>query len=141
MELPDLEKQLTKDGPDTKSPYIANSYFVFRNYKAIHKKIETLSTKMIQNIKFFSFSGVSSNIVRDKYQIVKEIKESTFSNVYYAKNLRNNKAVSIKRIKDDKSYFDQSLGEIYVLDYLKKQGNPQKHCFLDLQESFYFNVS
>ena len=80
-------------------------------------------------------------MVRDKYQIIKEIKESTFSNVYFAKNLRNNKPVSVKRIKDGKSYFDQSLNEIFVLDYLKKNGSPQKHNFLDLHESFYFNVT
>lgn len=140
-DIAELEKQLTKDGPDVKSPYIGSFQLSFRNNKHIHKKIETVSTRMIQGIKCYSFSGVEPKVIRDKYQIMKEIKESTFSNVFYAKNLRNSKPVSIKRIKDDKAYFDQSLGEIYVLDYLKKGGNPHKNNFLDFHEAFYFNVS
>lgn len=140
-EIADLEKQMTKDGPDVKSPYISNPHLLFKNYKHIHKKVEAISARMIQGMKCYNFSGVEPKIIRDKYQIIKEIKESTFSNVYFAKNLRNNKPVSLKRIKDDKAYFDQSLGEIYVLEYLKKNGSPQKNSFLEFQEAFYFNVS
>ena len=81
------------------------------------------------------------NNVRDKYEIISELKESTFSHVYLAKNIKTEKLFCIKKIKDDKNFVDQSLTEIYVLDYLKKTGDPAKNNFLDLYEYFYFNVS
>ena len=48
--------------------------------------------------------------------------------------------VCLKRIKDDKNFLDQSLMEIYVLDYLSQQGKSAEHNFLQLYEHFYHNA-
>lgn len=112
----------------------------FKDYNSIVKKIASVSKKIAFNLKFYIYVDADLSIIRDKYEIVKQLKESTFSFVYLAKNMRSGKPVSIKKIKNDKTFFDQSLSEIYILDYLKKSGNPTKNNFLDFQEAFYFNV-
>lgn len=139
-EIPILEKQLASDRLENKCQLSPKPKLCYKDYRSIAKKIEPLSTKMILNLKTYIYNKADFSIIRDKYEIIKELKESTFSNVYYSKNLRNGKPVSIKKIKDDKTFFDQSLNEIYVLDYLKKCGPPNKYNFLDLQEAFYYNV-
>lgn len=92
------------------------------------------------NLKVYMYSKADFSIIRDKYEIIRQIKESTFSHVYYSKNIRTGKPVSIKMIKNDKNYLDQSLGEIYILHYLKKCGSSSKYNFLELKEAFYYNV-
>ena len=47
----------------------------------------------------------------------------------------------LKKIRDDKNFVDQSFLEIYILNYLNKNGNPSKYNFLALSDFFYFNVS
>ena len=40
-----------------------------------------------------------------------------------------------------KEYFDQSLHEIYVLNYLAQNARPNEDNFLQLLDCFYVNVS
>ena len=47
----------------------------------------------------------------------------------------------LKKIKPEPAYFDQSLTEIHVLEYLKKHGCPRKRHFIEIYEHFYYNVS
>ena len=78
-------------------------------------------------------------LIGNKYSITTSYKKSTFASIYIGQNVKNNKVVCIKKIKDDKAYFDQSLMEIFILDYLKKSGNPNKYNFLEMYEYFYLN--
>lgn len=112
-----------------------------RDYSHLSKKIEGFSNKMGFEMKVFIYNTSDSHIIREKYEILSELKESTFSNVYLVKNIKTDKLLCVKKIKDDKNFLDQSLSEIYVLDYLKKNGDALKFRFLDLHEFFYFNVS
>lgn len=43
----------------------------------------------------------------------------------------------VKKIKDDKHFLDQSLMEIQILKFLKKEGDPNEHNFLELFDYFY----
>jgi len=47
----------------------------------------------------------------------------------------------VKKIKDDKNFLDQSLMEIYVLNYLNEMGRHNEHNFLAMVEYFYLNVA
>jgi hypothetical protein len=55
-------------------------------------------------------------------------------------NVKTKTKVCMKIIKDSKSFFDQSLREIHILEYLRKSGNSQKDRFLFMHEYFYLNV-
>lgn len=114
---------------------------VVRDYSHLNKKIEGFSNKMGFDLKVYIYNTTDAHIIREKYEIVSELKESTFSNVYLVRNIKTEKLFCIKKIKDDKNYLDQSLSEIYVLDYLRKTGDPSKNRFVDIHEYFYFNVN
>ena len=120
---------------------IESSKVSTRDYSHLNKKIEGFSNKMGFAMKVYIYNTSDSHIIREKYEILSELKESTFSNVYLVKNIKTEQLFCVKKIKDDKNFLDQSLSEIYVLDYLKKTGDALKHRFLDLHEFFYFNVS
>lgn len=80
------------------------------------------------------------NLIKEKYKLEDKIMESTFSNVYRCSNIKTKHKYCMKIIKDSKTFFDQALREIHILDYLKKSGNPIKDRFLYMQEFFYLNV-
>lgn len=120
---------------------IESSKLVAKDYSYLAKKIESFSNRMTFDLKVYIYNNSDTNNIRDKYEIISELKESTFSNVYLARNIKTDKLFCIKKIKDDKNFLDQSLTEIYILDYLRKTGDPIKHHFLDLHEYFYFNVN
>lgn len=112
-----------------------------RDYSHLSKKIEGFSNKMGFDMKVYIYNSNDGNIIREKYEIISELKESTFSNVYLVRNIKTDKLFCIKKIKDDKNFLDQSLSEVYVLDYLRKTGDSVRHRFLELHEYFYFNVT
>lgn len=120
---------------------VENNKIASRDYAHLYKKIETFSNKIGIDLKVYIYNSKDPQNIREKYKIISELKESTFSNVYLAQNIKTEKLFCIKKIKDDKNFLDQSLSEIYVLDYLKKTGDPTKNRYLDLHEYFYFNVS
>ena len=140
-EISELDKQLDKSQIRSMKMEIESSKLMARDYSYLAKKIESFSNRMTFDLKVYIYNNGDSNNIRDKYEIISELKESTFSNVYLTRNIKTDKLFCIKKIKDDKNFLDQSLTEIYILDYLRKTGDPVKHHFLDLHEYFYFNVS
>lgn len=48
--------------------------------------------------------------------------------------------VCLKIIKNNKDFFDQSLDEIKLLQYLKDSGDPDEHHFLRMYDYFYYKV-
>lgn len=105
------------------------------------RMIEGFSTRMSFDLQVSIFTKLEQGNIMDKYEIIIKLKESTFSKVYKIINVRTKQTFCMKRIKDNKNFLDQSLMEIYILDYLGKSGNPHKHNILDVHEYFYFNVS
>lgn len=140
-ELPELDKQLQQNNTKSMAMEIETSRATNKDYSYLAKKIEGFSNRMTFDVKVYIYNNMNPNNIREKYQIINELKESTFSNVYLARNIKTDKLHCIKKIKDDKNFLDQSLSEIYILDYLKKTGDPVKHNFLDIHEYFYYNVT
>lgn len=54
---------------------------------------------------------------------------------------KTDRKVCVKRIKDDKQFFDQSLQEIYILNYIAQNGRSNEDNFLQMLDCFYLNVS
>lgn len=46
----------------------------------------------------------------------------------------------IKRIKDNKEFFDQAIQEVYFLNYLNQDRGTNEFNFLELVDCFYINV-
>ena len=139
-EIDDLDEQLEKSRIKSNNMEIENSKISQHDYSYLAKKIENYSCRMTFDMKVYIYNNNDIKNIRDKYEILNELKESTFSHVYLARNIKTDKLFCIKKIKDDKNFLDQSLTEIYILDYLRKTGDPSKNNFLDLHEYFYFNV-
>ena len=139
--MAELDKQLERSGVRAHKMEIEGARPVVRDYSHLSKKIEGFSSKMGFDMKVYIYASSDSHVVREKYEIVSELKESTFSHVYLVRNIKTEKLFCAKKIKDDKNFLDQSLSEVYVLDYLRKTGDPTRNRFLDLHEYFYFNVS
>lgn len=135
-----MDKQLEKTLNRSTKMDIESNKLPARDYSHLSKKIEGFSNKMGFDMKVYIYNNSETHIIREKYEIISELKESTFSHVYLVKNIKTDKLFCVKKIKDDKNFLDQSLSEIYVLDYLRKTGDPTKHKFVDLHEFFYFNV-
>ena len=53
---------------------------------------------------------------------------------------KTDRKVCVKRIKDDKHFFDQSLQEIYILNYIAQNGRANEDNFLQMLDCFYLNV-
>lgn len=49
-------------------------------------------------------------------------------------------SVCLKIIKNNKDFFDQSLDEIKLLQYLKDHGDPDRYHFLCMYDYFYYKV-
>ena len=123
------------------------SYLFKKKEKFVEKKIKKTNNKNFEKYsdKFRIYLKIYvekkiTNIIRDKFVIKDLICESTFSYIYncYKKRDKEKKFIA-KKIKNEKIFFDQSIFEIYILNYLKKKGNPQKNNFLEIIEYFYYN--
>lgn len=95
----------------------------------------------VLKIELRTFFNVSSDasLVRDKYRIERALTTSTFSHVFACSNVHTGRQYVLKRIKADKTFFDQSLLEAAVLFYLRKKGSPARHHFLEIVECFHYN--
>lgn len=66
------------------------------------------------------------------------IAESTFSYIYRCEDVHTNQTLAAKIIKEKKLYFDQSIYEAYILEFIKKKADPKKTPILSIQSVFYY---
>lgn len=138
-------------------------------FKKTNKNVETVqltdksknfiltNEKILNFLKFgidVIFSKTSeSHIFKNRYVKYKQIMMSTFSYTFkvlqttYTNNIqcedklsKNKRYVCAKQIKNNKTYIDQSMYEILVMQFLKKKGDPRNSRFLEILDSFYLNV-
>jgi len=84
-------------------------------------------------------------LLKCKYQVIRKIDESTFSDIfevqyesnYLRKNKKTQKTFILKKIKENKGFFTQSLYEVYILSYLSRNKIQNKNNILHLFEFFY----
>lgn len=71
-----------------------------------HAKIREMSLKINYLLNICLIREQPSSLVAQKYEIVDQIAQSTFSNVFLVRELQTQKLCCMKKIKNDKEYFD-----------------------------------
>lgn len=88
------------------------------------------------------FANSSSDVrgAAEKYRVGGELTVSTFSHIYECSDAETGKKHCLKKIKDDKRFFDQSLSEIAILCYLKESLHGRDGRILNIQDFFFADV-
>ncbi|CUG85687.1 protein kinase, putative [Bodo saltans] len=84
------------------------------------------------------FPIVPNTVIAGRYQILQYLDSAAFSRAVKCLDLKHKHEVCIKIIRNSKDFFDQSLDEIKLLQWINAQGNADDHCVLQLYDFFYF---
>jgi hypothetical protein len=77
-------------------------------------------------------------LIAGRYRIVEPLGAGVFSRAVQCVDLNSNKHVCIKIIRNNKDFFDQSLGEIKLLQHLNAHDPLDAHSILRMLDYFYF---
>eukprot|EP00656_Telonema_subtile_P050843 TRINITY_DN6692_c0_g1_i3.p1 TRINITY_DN6692_c0_g1~~TRINITY_DN6692_c0_g1_i3.p1 ORF type:complete len:342 (-),score=87.39 TRINITY_DN6692_c0_g1_i3:29-1054(-) len=78
------------------------------------------------------------SVIAGRYQITDVLGSAAFSTAVQCLDLKRDELVCVKIIKNSKDFFDQSLDEIKLLQYINNAGDPDEHRVLELYDYFYF---
>eukprot|EP00758_Cryptobia_borreli_P011804 Tbor_TRINITY_DN5693_c0_g1::TRINITY_DN5693_c0_g1_i1::g.9255::m.9255 len=81
---------------------------------------------------------VINNVIAGRYQVLQYLDSAAFSRAVRCLDLKHNMEVCIKIIRNSKDFFDQSLDEIKLLQYINCNGDADDNCVLQLYDYFYF---
>eukprot|EP01117_Protostelium_nocturnum_P006022 TRINITY_DN2166_c0_g1_i2.p1 TRINITY_DN2166_c0_g1~~TRINITY_DN2166_c0_g1_i2.p1 ORF type:complete len:972 (+),score=355.90 TRINITY_DN2166_c0_g1_i2:97-3012(+) len=80
---------------------------------------------------------VPGNVIAGRYQIVKILGSAAFSTAVECVDCITEQRNCVKIIKNNKEFFDQSLDEIKLLQYLNSHGNADQNHVLQIYDYFY----
>eukprot|EP00210_Caulerpa_lentillifera_P004844 g4625.t1 len=78
------------------------------------------------------------DVIAGRYQVLKEVGSAVFSKAIKALDLKHNKEVCLKMVKNVKDYFDQSLDEIKLLKFVNRLDPDDKQGVVRLLDFFYY---
>jgi len=84
------------------------------------------------------FKIVINNLIAGRYQILGYLGNAAFSKAVKCLDTKTNTLVCLKIIENNKNYFDQSLDEIKVLNFVNANGEPDELNFLKSIDFFYY---
>ena len=84
------------------------------------------------------FKIVINNLIAGRYQILGYLGNAAFSKAVKCLDTKTNTLVCLKIIENNKNYFDQSLDEIKVLNFVNSNGDPDEFNFLKSIDFFYY---
>ena len=84
------------------------------------------------------FPWLLSAFVCYRYRVVAQIDKGAFSRVVQALDLREQRMVSIKVLRNDKDCVDQGLGEVRLLARIAHQDAHAEQPLVRLLDYFYF---
>eukprot|EP00736_Rhodelphis_marinus_P012857 Rmarinus@m.26310 len=79
-----------------------------------------------------------NTVIAGRYQILEFLGAAAFSKAVQCLDLHTGQLVCIKIIKNNKDYFDQSLDEIKLLNYINGRGDPDEYHVVRIFDFFYF---
>lgn len=129
MNASQIQGQRTFTGMDG----LSHSYF---NLKVIFKPFITGFEE------HKDFQPNPGSIVAGRYEVVDMLGEAAFSSAIRCIDLEasdedQDEYVCLKVIKNNKDFFDQSLDEIKLMQYINSMGDPDEHYVLKLIDYFY----
>ncbi|KAI3470884.1 hypothetical protein Pfo_027547 [Paulownia fortunei] len=108
-----------------------DDYEIF-NLRIIHRKNRTGFEENKE------FPIVMSSIIAGRYYVTEFLGSAAFSKVVQAHDLYLGMDVCLKIIKNDKDFFDQSLDEIKLLNFVNKHDPADERHILRLYDYFYY---
>ena len=84
------------------------------------------------------FKIVINTLIAGRYQILGYLGNAAFSKAVKCLDTFTKQLVCLKIIENNKSYFDQSLDEIKVLNFVNSNGDPDELNFLKAIDYFYY---
>ena len=84
------------------------------------------------------FKIVINTLIAGRYQILGYLGNAAFSKAVKCLDTFAKQLVCLKIIENNKSYFDQSLDEIKVLNFVNSNGDPDELNFLKAIDFFYY---
>lgn len=92
------------------------------------------------SLKVFIMKEARRNLIRDRYKIVSEVRKTNNETIYNCVNTRLEKSLQLKKYNNTMTNFEEGVNEIYVLTQMQAEGSPAQYNFVELSDSFYFNV-
>ena len=83
------------------------------------------------------FPIVINSIIAGRYQILEYLGSAAFSKAIQCLDLTTGSFVCMKIIENNKDYYDQSIDEIKLLNYINYNGDVDKNNVLKLLDYFY----
>eukprot|EP01062_Namystynia_karyoxenos_P008607 TRINITY_DN1302_c1_g1_i1.p1 TRINITY_DN1302_c1_g1~~TRINITY_DN1302_c1_g1_i1.p1 ORF type:complete len:916 (+),score=293.71 TRINITY_DN1302_c1_g1_i1:139-2886(+) len=78
------------------------------------------------------------DVIAGRYQVLEYLGSAAFSRAVQCLDLRSQGLVCVKIIKNNKDFFDQSLDEIKLLQYINASGCADENSVLQLYDYFYY---
>lgn len=86
------------------------------------------------------FPIILNSVIAGRYYVTEYLGSAAFSKVVQAHDMYTGTDVCLKIIKNDKDFFDQSLDEIKLLNFVNKYDPADEHHILRLYDYFYYQV-
>ena len=128
------EEEILESDPEI-DPYVRASNeagkYASMNLKVIHERGRT----GFEEHKDFPIRLHS--LIAARYQVKEFLGSAAFSKAVQCLDLHTGEMVCVKIIKNNKDFFDQSLDEVMLLDYLKQNDPDDSHHVVHIVDYFY----
>ncbi|RNF01689.1 putative protein kinase [Trypanosoma rangeli] len=84
------------------------------------------------------FAITADRVVAGRYQILQFLDSAVFCQAVRCMDLKEDREVCLKVMRNSKDFFDQSLDEIKLLKLIDTAGNTEENCVVKLYDYFYY---
>ncbi|KEG10878.1 protein kinase [Trypanosoma grayi] len=81
---------------------------------------------------------VVDSVVAGRYQMLQYLDSAAFSRTVRCMDLKEDREVCLKVVRNSKDFFDQSIDEIKLLKLINSAGNTEGNCVVQLLDYFYY---
>ncbi|KAK9821720.1 hypothetical protein WJX81_003748 [Elliptochloris bilobata] len=135
----------SSDGVQAAPPAAAEPAVVYEyDAELIERKYEIMCLKIIHRRRRTGFEETKdfpiriNDLIAGRYQVMDFLGAAAFSKAVQALDIQAGRLVCLKIIKNNKDYFDQSLDEIKLLNYVNAADPLDEHGMLRLYDYFYY---